>query len=70
MNTERAFRLVWERDVPEIKSLARMYVHEATGAEILSLVNADANKTFGISFRTPPQDSTGVAHILEHSVLC
>ncbi|MFW5792212.1 MAG: insulinase family protein [Desulfohalobiaceae bacterium] len=70
MNTERAFRLVWERDVPEIKSLARLYVHEATGAEILSLVNADANKTFGISFRTPPQDSTGVAHILEHSVLC
>jgi presequence protease len=41
-----------------------------TGAELLSLINDDDNKVFGITFRTPPKDSTGVAHILEHSVLC
>ena len=34
------------------------------------MINDDENKVFGISFRTPPEDSTGVAHILEHSVLC
>ena len=32
--------------------------------------NDDENKVFNIAFRTPPKDSTGVAHILEHSVLC
>jgi len=37
---------------------------------VLSLSNDDDNKVFGITFRTPPTDSTGVAHILEHSVLC
>ncbi len=37
---------------------------------MLSLVNEDENKVFGITFKTPPEDSTGVAHILEHSVLC
>ena len=36
----------------------------------LSLVNDDENKVFGVTFRTPPRDSTGVAHILEHAVLC
>ena len=39
------------------------------GAELLSLENDDENKVFGITFRTPPTDSTGVAHILEHAVL-
>ena len=34
------------------------------------LANQDENKVFNIIFRTPPADSTGVAHILEHSVLC
>ena len=42
----------------------------ATGAELLSITNSDENKCFGATFRTPPKDSTGVAHILEHSVLC
>jgi len=35
-----------------------------------AIVNDDENKVFGINFRTPPYHSTGVAHILEHSVLC
>lgn len=56
--------------VQEISSRADIFVHDKTGARILSVVNDDENKVFGISFRTPPSDSTGVAHILEHSVLC
>lgn len=54
----------------EIASQVDIYVHDKTGARILSVCNADENKVFGITFRTPPEDSTGVAHILEHSVLC
>ncbi len=64
------FALVREQDLPEIASTARHYRHSATGAELLSLANADENKVFGVSFATPPSDSAGVAHILEHSVLC
>ena len=65
-----AFELVREQQIPEINSLARLYRHRKTGAEVLSLINDDENKVFGITFKTPPEDSTGVAHILEHSVLC
>jgi len=57
-------------DIPEMASTAHVYRHDKTGARVLSIVNEDENKVFGISFRTPPKDSTGVAHILEHSVLC
>jgi hypothetical protein len=66
----KEFELVFEREIPELSNLARFYRHIGTGAEVLSLINDDENKVFGISFRTPPADSTGVAHILEHSVLC
>jgi len=64
------FRLVEERHIPEINSLARLFEHQKTGARVLSMTNQDENKVFGITFRTPPRDNTGVAHILEHSVLC
>ena len=67
MNT---FTLLQETHIPEINSLARLYRHNKTGAELLSIINDDENKTFGITFRTPSEDSTGLAHIMEHSVLC
>jgi presequence protease len=70
MTDSYGFELLKEREIPEINSVARFYRHVATGAELLSLVNDDENKVFGITFRTPPTDSTGVAHIMEHSVLC
>ena len=44
--------------------------HRKTGARVALLPSEDDNKVFYIGFRTPPEDSTGVAHILEHSVLC
>ncbi len=64
------FHLVREESLREVGGTARLWKHAATGAEILSICNSDENKSFGVSFRTPPKDSTGVAHILEHSVLC
>lgn len=64
------FDLVFERTVHELNSRIRLWRHGATGAQLLSCCNADENKVFGVTFRTPPADSTGVAHILEHSVLC
>ncbi|HMO04362.1 MAG TPA: insulinase family protein [Kiritimatiellia bacterium] len=64
------FTLTREALIAEYRITARLYIHDRTGAELLSMVNDDTNKVFGITFRTPPDDSTGVAHILEHSVLC
>ncbi len=65
----KSFNLVEEKNIPELNSVARLYVHKRTGARLLSVINDDENKVFGINFRTIPKDSTGVAHILEHSVL-
>ncbi|GAB4500506.1 MAG: insulinase family protein [Anaerolineales bacterium] len=64
------FTLLEERQIPEIASTARLYRHDKTGARLLSVCNQDENKSFGITFRTPPATSNGVAHIMEHSVLC
>ena len=63
------FELVREQSIPELDTAARLFRHSRTGAQVLSLVNRDENKTFAVTFRTLPSDDTGVAHILEHSVL-
>ncbi|HUU80455.1 MAG TPA: insulinase family protein [Acidobacteriota bacterium] len=70
MTTIHGFQLLKEQNLAELKTKVRIFRHKKTGAELLSLSNNDENKVFGITFRTPPSDSTGVAHILEHSVLC
>lgn len=70
MTVTHGFELIREQKLAEINSTAQYYRHVATGAELISLLNTDENKVFGVSFGTPPSDSTGVAHILEHSVLC
>jgi len=64
------FKLLEESTINEINSKALLFQHEETGARLLKLENEDDNKVFSIAFRTPPKNSTGVAHILEHSVLC
>lgn len=64
------FDKVSEQFIQECKSKAVLYKHKKTGAEVMSVSNDDENKVFGIVFRTPPKDSTGIPHILEHSVLC
>ncbi len=65
----KKFTLQQEQTIPELNSTVRYYIHKRTGARLLSVINDDENKVFSINFRTPPKDSTGVAHILEHSVL-
>ncbi|TLN06672.1 peptidase M16, partial [bacterium] len=64
------FELIRDETIQEINSRARLYRHLGSGAQLLSLENDDENKVFGITFRTPAGNSTGVAHIMEHSVLC
>ncbi|OON92927.1 MAG: peptidase M16 [Candidatus Epulonipiscioides saccharophilum] len=56
--------------VKEIDATVYQFRHDKTHAKILYLQNEDIHKTFGIGFRTPISDSTGVPHIMEHSVLC
>lgn len=64
------FELQQHKFVREYDSHVLLYKHKKTGAELISVVNNDENKTFGAVFRTPVDDSTGIPHILEHSVLC
>jgi presequence protease len=64
------FKLLQEKHIDEINSTASLFEHEKSGARLFYLQNEDDNKVFSISFRTPPEDSTGLPHILEHSVLC
>lgn len=59
--------------VRESKELGGQLVemhHEKTGAQLVWVDNGEVNKTFCVAFKTLPEDSTGVFHILEHSVLC
>ncbi|MEG1715320.1 MAG: insulinase family protein [Lachnospiraceae bacterium] len=65
-----SYEMIEERDVKDIQSKGYLLKHKKSGARILLMSNEDDNKVFTIGFRTPPSDSTGVAHILEHSVLC
>lgn len=65
-----AYEILKEHRVEELDSYGVILSHKKTGARIFVLMNDDPNKVFSIGFRTPPSDSTGVPHILEHSVLC
>ena len=67
--TSHNFEFIREETIPELNTRAQLWRHVVTGAQLLSLENDDENKVFGITFRTPPVDSTGLPHILEHVVL-
>lgn len=56
--------------IRELSSFALLLRHKVSGARVLVMSNEDDNKVFSIGFRTPPQDCTGVPHIIEHTVLC
>ena len=66
----KAYTIIEKRKIGDLNSEGYLLKHKKTGANITLLLNDDENKLFYIGFRTPPKDSTGVAHILEHSVLC
>lgn len=65
-----AYEILEKRTISDLNSEGYILKHKKTGAHITLLLNDDENKVFYVGFRTPPKDSTGVAHILEHSVLC
>ncbi len=68
--TLHGFTVLEQQELPEISGTAFIMRHEKSKARLLYLRNSDIDKAFAIGFKTPPQDDTGVFHILEHSVLC
>lgn len=68
-STYHGFTLDRVSFVEEINSTVYLFTHAVLGCQALAIKNQDPNKTFCVSFMTVPEDSTGVAHILEHSVL-
>ncbi|HWT26896.1 MAG TPA: insulinase family protein, partial [Mobilitalea sp.] len=65
-----SYELVLEETLDDLNGMGAVLAHKKTGARVALIANDDDNKVFSIGFRTPPANSTGVAHIIEHSVLC
>lgn len=69
-NIYHGFQVMQKDTIQEINAEGYLLEHLQSGARLFYLACDDDNKVFSISFRTPPYDDTGVAHILEHSSLC
>lgn len=69
-DTIHGFTLLQSEAIEEVNGTALVFEHNKTGARLIYISNDDDNKVFNIGFRTPSHNSTGVAHIMEHSVLC
>lgn len=65
-----SYELIFEEKLEDMNGIGRYLLHKKTGARVALIANDDNNKVFSIGFRTPPKNSTGVAHIIEHTVLC
>ncbi|MBU8913057.1 MAG: insulinase family protein [Spirochaetales bacterium] len=70
MNAVHGFSILEESSHPEYRASGVWARHEASGCELFHLRNDDTENLFSFVFKTLPSDSTGVAHILEHTVLC
>ncbi len=71
MRFPSSYELIEERYLGDVKATGFLLKHKKTGAKVVTIPKENEdNKVFYIAFRTPPKDSTGVPHILEHSVLC
>jgi len=64
------FNVLRKEVIEELNLTLIQLQHDATGARWVHLQNSDSNNLFAVGFRTPPADSTGIAHILEHTALC
>lgn len=64
------YEILDEHRVEDVQSDGFVLRHKKSGARIAILSNNDDNKVFYIGFRTPPEDETGVPHIIEHTTLC
>ena len=69
-NSLHGFTIVETISLSEINAQMIQLRHNKTGARMVHLETTDDNNLFGVGFHTTPMDSTGVAHILEHTVLC
>lgn len=69
-DTLHGFKLLETVKINEIDGEGFLFTHIKSGARLFFIKTDDDNKVFSVAFRTPPTDNTGVAHILEHSVLC
>lgn len=69
-NFYKGFDLICSKQVPDCNSTVFYLRHRKTGLEVFHLLNDDEENLFAFSFRTPVKNSTGAAHILEHSVFC
>lgn len=65
-----AYEVLEQRPLDDLHSEGCILRHKKSGARIAVIANDDDNKVFYVGFRTPPEDSTGVPHIIEHTVLC
>lgn len=65
-----AYEVIREEKLTDLGSQGTLLRHKKSGARIALVENDDENKVFYIAFRTPVDDSTGVPHIIEHTVLC
>ena len=73
MNTNdvyKGFKVLSVSDVKDFASTAIYLRHEESGLEVFKMLNDDSENCFAFAFRTPCENSTGVAHAIEHSVLC
>ncbi|MCR5486720.1 MAG: insulinase family protein [Lachnospiraceae bacterium] len=66
----KEYKLLQKKEVKDLSSMGYLLQHKKSGARVLILENDDRNKVFYIAFRTPPEDSCGTPHIIEHTVLC
>lgn len=65
-----AYEVIREESLTDLGSAGTLLRHKKSGARVALIENDDENKVFYIAFRTPVDDSTGVPHIIEHTVLC
>jgi len=66
----QSYELIEQKTLTDLQTEGYLLKHTKSGARLLLMENKDDNKVFSVGFRTPPEDSTGLPHILEHSVLC
>jgi Zn-dependent M16 (insulinase) family peptidase len=64
------YKLLRKRNIDLIKGVFFEFEHERTGAKHIHIKSDDSENVFGVAFKTVPHDSTGIAHILEHTALC
>ena len=63
------YKLIEKRHIEDVDGEVYLLEHIKSGAKVLKIANSDTNKTFCITFKTEPDDESGIPHILEHSVL-